>query len=622
MTHGHGGGGRRIAGELRPSQLMRAFGVGAVADMPEFSVMIMGLDEWERECCRLISEPRLLGALRSHPGCRRVEELRLPPTPQDATAENAPAVPAAVFPRWLRCTACGRMAPAEENGLFTLWQPFRGGPRFIHQDCDRGTRPRAVPVRFMLACRDGHLMDVPWIDFVHRGEACDHPRLKFSEYGVTGAADNIWVECLECGRKRTVAQLMHGLQGENSPWRCAGLHPHLRRSESCGEKLSLVTLGMSNLWFPQTVSVLSIPGGADEIILHLRREWDRFHDVEDEGTLKYLLKPRANQPASPLAGHDPAEIMERIRRIREEESGAITGTDAAAEDGDVNVRRPEWEALTGARPTEATEILEIRQAPPPEGWEDFLEGTALVPRLTEVSALCGFTRLTTQQELELGIVSQQKTAPLALGEPAWLPAHECRGEGIFIRFREDALTAWEARPAVRELERKFHEAHRAWWKARGRPAPEDGSPGIRLVLIHSFAHALMCRLAMDCGYSAAGVRERVYCHAPDGEGAPMAGVLVYTAAPDSEGTLGGLVAQGGPRILGDRIRLALEDARICASDPLCADRTPEPDGLGLCGAGCHACLFSSETSCEYGNRLLDRNVLTETLAGGGTAFFS
>jgi hypothetical protein len=45
----------------------------------------------------------------------------------------------------------------------------------------------------------------------------------------------------------------------------------------------------------------------------------------------------------------------------------------------------------------------------------------------------------------------------------------------------------------------------------------------------------------------------------------MAGVLIYTAAPNSEGTLGGLVGQ--PEQLEGHIDAALERMCWCASDP-------------------------------------------------------
>ena len=33
-------------GELRPSQLLLTFGVGAIMDLPNMSVMVMGLEDW------------------------------------------------------------------------------------------------------------------------------------------------------------------------------------------------------------------------------------------------------------------------------------------------------------------------------------------------------------------------------------------------------------------------------------------------------------------------------------------------------------------------------------------------------------------------------------------------
>ena len=101
----------------------------------------------------------------------------------------------------------------------------------------------------------------------------------------------------------------------------------------------------------------------------------------------------------------------------------------------------------------------------------------------------------------------------------------------------------------------------------------------------------------------------------------MAGILLYTAAPDSEGTLGGLVELGDSLTLGRHLQQGLESMRLCASDPLCADHRPDTLGRGIQGACCHAFQFAPETSCERGNRYLDRSVLVNTFSARGTAFF-
>ena len=148
--------------------------------------------------------------------------------------------------------------------------------------------------------------------------------------------------------------------------------------------------------------------------------------------------------------------------------------------------------------------------------------------------------------------------------------------------------------------------------------PDDGFPGMRYVLLHTLAHLLIRELALECGYNAASIRERVYAETEGGKA--QAGILIYTAAADSDGTLGGLVELGKPDNLGRLLRQSLDRARICASDPLCAEHDPSKD-QSLHGAACHACSFVSETSCERGNRYLDRALAIATLEVADSAFF-
>lgn len=106
----------------------------------------------------------------------------------------------------------------------------------------------------------------------------------------------------------------------------------------------------------------------------------------------------------------------------------------------------------------------------------------------------------------------------------------------------------------------------------------------------------MRQLAVKCGYTAASLRERIYSKPPEEDNGPMAGILIYTAASDSEGTLGGLVSLGEPATLGCHLDQALEQMRLCASDPLCAEHSPLQSPNTLHWAACHACLFSPETA--------------------------
>jgi hypothetical protein len=137
-------------------------------------------------------------------------------------------------------------------------------------------------------------------------------------------------------------------------------------------------------------------------------------------------------------------------------------------------------------------------------------------------------------------------------------------------------------------------------------------------MMHTFAHLLIREMALECGYNSASIRERIYSN--DDPSSPMAGILIYTAAADSDGTLGGLVELGKPENLGRLIDQALKRSTICSSDPLCSEHDPSED-RSLHAAACHACSFVAETSCESGNRYLDRALLVETFECKDAAFF-
>lgn len=101
----------------------------------------------------------------------------------------------------------------------------------------------------------------------------------------------------------------------------------------------------------------------------------------------------------------------------------------------------------------------------------------------------------------------------------------------------------------------------------------------------------------------------------------MAGILLYTAADDSEGTMGGLVRIGRPGNLEAVIRRALDNARWCSTDPVCIESVGQgPDSCNL--AACHSCTLLSETSCETGNRVLDRAMIVGSFAESSLGFWS
>ncbi len=608
-------------GELRPSQLIFTFGVGSLVDLPNMSAMVMGLDDWDTRYCKEIEEDRLVAAIQKRLG-PQLTTLYMPPIKLDgmdkdpaAPAVGAPVVP---FPRWLKCSLCDTLATIE-SGVFKLVQHMYRPDKteYVHQGCLKsqvGKQPSALSVRFLIACREGHLTDFPWLDFVHKGNLpCKGAQLTLREYGASGDASDIVVECHSCGSNRRMADAFDS----STPFNCRGHHPHLRLiGQNCKEDAKTILLGASNSWFPTALSALSIPRSIDKLGKMVEEQWGELKDTDDVDELRLMRKkPQKFHSLIPLfAEYTDDNIWSAILVKR----SASKGAGAATED----LKLPEWQVFSNPSSAPASKDFKLACVAPPSGFESKFEDTVLVERIREVRALMGFTRIESNADFaEATTVSQGRLTPLSRESAKWLPASEVHGEGIFIRIKEEALLGWQSTDAVKQLQQEFLESHKAWRTLRKIKPARDHFPGIRLVLLHSLAHALMRQIVLDCGYTAASVRERLYSRQPAEDGGPMAGLLLYTAAPDSEGTLGGLVELGEPLTLGRHLQQALESMRLCASDPLCAEHRPDTLGRAIHGACCHACQFAPETSCERGNRYLDRSVLVNTFAAAGSAFF-
>ena len=294
------------------------------------------------------------------------------------------------------------------------------------------------------------------------------------------------------------------------------------------------------------LSVLSIPSTTDKLGQLVELNWAELEECESAREVKLKRKLLKG-----LAVYTEDQIWEAVVKRKE-----ASGQD---EDGFPDLREPEWEVFSDPDPSLNSRDFKLRVVEPPKAYRKVLKKVVLAERLREVRALTGFTRIESPGDYtEIGDFPKDQRVPLSRKAPKWVPTSEIRGEGVFLQFSEQAIEAWVKKTEEREGE--FFEAHKRWRKNRGLE-PDDGFPTMRYVLLHSLAHALIRQFAVECGYTTASIRERIYSRPPGGDGEPMAGVLLYTAAPDSEGTLGGLVALGDPKALGRHLDQALEAMR-------------------------------------------------------------
>lgn len=238
---------------------------------------------------------------------------------------------------------------------------------------------------------------------------------------------------------------------------------------------------------------------------------------------------------------------------------------------------------------------------------------ALLDKLRETRAFVGFSRVYASSNT----LPAQRWKLISRSQRNWLPAVVVRGEGIFLMFDQKRLAQWNDEHGAVHAERLRQVNRNLQAQAHRRQVHADNASPV-LVLLHTFAHVLISQLVFDCGYGSSSLRERIYFSETHPR---MTGVLVYTAAGDSEGTMGGLVRMGEPGLLDRTIARALDRARWCSSDPVCIESTGQgPDNCNL--AACHSCALLPETSCEMQNRLLDRGMLIGVLDRPEIGFFS
>ncbi|HYS34291.1 MAG TPA: DUF1998 domain-containing protein [Pseudonocardiaceae bacterium] len=636
---------RPKVGSARPSSLLYTYGVGSIMDLPQFSIMPAGLDDWEpiwrrRPTVPTIEEPRLLKVVQLHLG-PRVQQLRPFPWQPKARAMSQEGsdlgIPARVFPQWLRCTGCDYLGPLSRFS-YTNTHPFRPDlATFEHASCPgrgiaggakgkaragakgKARRSPAVPARYLLACANGHLDEFPYTLWVHHGNPCPaapQPDLKLRDSNVGQGAGAI-VTCERCQQRRSMSEAQ-GESGKRKLPACRGRHPHLNAFDTkCGLGTSLMMMGASNLWFASTQSIIVMPRTAEQdrtalatkLRTHLSVEKlakyankpDMLRDLlDDKVDLSGITDEELTASAAEALAPPPSE-EERQEKLRQWDP--------------VELLVPEWDYLQKpslfAQQENASGLM-VTEMPTGDQLPKHINRVIAVNRMKKVNAVIGFTRID-----EMDRVNDLATRLVKLtrdGRPTWVPATEDRGEGIFLQLDENAVASWEAQILPSSLWRAHRDAHRRNFARRfsetaAQIDPDTRFPAPRYWLIHSLAHILIREMAMSCGYGAASLSERLYAWPATPDRPAAAGLLICTTASDSEGTLGGLVALSQPERLQGLVIDALRRAARCSSDPVCGQRTPRHGEDFLHGAACHCCCFASETSCERANRFLDRRFL-------------
>ena len=583
----------------RRAQSVVPFGVGSIVEFEDEALMPAGLDAWpEREAERLFDD-RL--ARRLH-----VQHFCLPPPkPEKGGVPGTMApLPYVRFPQWHFCPRCRVLRradlfdPKRPRCRNELASPRLGGKPPCGSRPER-SQPTMIPLRFVAVCPAGHIEDFPWSAWAHTpsgqeltsSSGCGEEGLYF--YSTRrGGLSGLIVACGVCGKKRSMMGTTS--QGGLKGWRCSGNRPWLGKeaSEKCdappgpdGQSTMLgLQRGASNLYFPEVTSSILIPPYSTKLrqIVSDRRIMDALEAASKDG----VVRESVLVAFATLHDVDPDELREAYHAQSDSLADDSTVDEAAfrhAEYLALHQERRDSEDALACRRQDISRYAPIIR--------DCFASVTLVERLTETRVLTGFSRISP---------GTTTSSSLSHGRVNWLPGFRVRGEGIFLGIDTERLAEFDRRsgPRLGEMIRRAKAVDRS-------PLPVTPS----LVLLHTLAHVLIKRLSFEAGYGTSSIRERVYATHED-SGYSMGGMLLYTAAGDADGTLGGLVGLGRAGVLERVVAGALADARWCGSDPICIESQGQgPDSLNL--AACHACALLPETSCEFQNRILDRQVVLE-----------
>lgn len=595
-------------GSIRRSQVITTFGPGALVNLELGTFIGMGIDSWVNTGPQdTIYEERLQKHL-------RVKYFRQPPS-----SETFPkGIPYRRFPRWLFCPKC-RVLKTYEMWVENDTRKYPTIPK-----CTSCVNKSLVPMSFLVACRKGHLDDFPWVEWVHRDkEVCSqHPILEYRTSLAGAGLAGSRIGCMLCGAKRS-------MQGAFSPDAfkrgCSGAKPWSKENthESCTENPVTVQRGGSNVYFPKVASSITIPPYTDPL----------FESIRNTANWNALTSMTIDDPNVFATVKDSllAKIAEEIDRTFDEVKKCVDSMEEVSANAEAQseeeYRFDEYQAFHGKFDASTNNKRDFEIIHGNKGFDYSSYGIKdifLVKSLREVRALVGFTRLRPYEpDMEYADTEERVEASELVSltdreghSSTWKPAVEVRGEGIFLTLDNERIDKWIKNKLVKEREAIINKNLEAACIRRHttfRPI------SAKYVLLHTLSHLLIRQLSFESGYTEASLRERIYCNISNDEESNMQGILIYTAAGDADGTLGGLVRQARPERFPAILNSLLESSSWCANDPLCSESRGQGfESLNL--SACYACALLPETSCEEFNKFLDRVLVTGTPDSPGIGF--
>ena len=566
-------------------------------------------------------------------------------------------IPAINFPQWF-ISANSEIKPLNEwrkewqirkcnDGKMTYFVPPRDPNKktyrkikaeVLHDDVEYGL---LKPVPLILICPNGHISDIPWYKFfcafLKHEKMDDDAGFELFGYDCEdcscGGKHNIkWLnsrnqaeswgtlKCSKCGYSFSLAGIMN-----IKPY-CRGERPWVNKDNayerclSTGQKtkmqVAMVTSnsiyyasGFSSLYIPKDFIPLKPGQLNDQARMVLSKVTEKYNTMvtrRPEMTQEEFWKKKYNDCDEFIEDANLNWQCSLTDFDYENIKNMFLGLIVEDEDNDpvATYRLTEFEVLTDIHePNRKSKGLEFNEIIIPNSLQSYFKTIKQVNTVSLTNTQLGFGRVnmpTSKLDDSGKIVAPgDEMKPIFDGIPSdiyVLPANQIYGEGLFFAFDMATIERW-----AEENDLNDHYKCQLDNGALGEFLYQEISlyGRAKFYLLHTFSHVLMKELEFTCGYPTASLSERLYYSDK------MCGVLIYTA-DGAEGSMGGLVWQGQPRLISSIIESAMKRAVNCSSDPLCWENE---DSLNR--ASCFGCTMVSETSCEYQNMGLDRRALVD-----------
>jgi hypothetical protein len=584
-----------MAQSIRRSQYITTYGPGAIIEGPNGPRLIprpdiglfqpMGLSPTRYEIPSQTMSTGLLGGARI---------FRLPSNAELHKRANYYVYRTRIFPSWALCVTHR-----------ILYFSMRGCPK-----CGGSPKGRQEAIRFVRACKRGHLDDVDWNYMVHKGKSCSN-RDAFEWIGGGGALSELRLRCPECGAR------VHFGQAYNRDWPCLGRRPETEPFRSspnrsgCAEPARIIQRQASNLRIPEIALTFTVPKRATRLhellakepVLHALRAAPPDSLDQLQRMLERLVKYGDILPADmeEIVSHDFDEIVEVLDDVNEpvpsDPFSVYLAEFHSLIDNSIQGYPPVKSRISPSKVLFKVDPKSIRR---------FALFGAHKLRVVPIEILHavmvqkGYRRLDPDPAQSTLVDAGFKDE----SDQVWYPGVELFGEGLFMILDETDTTFIQGGNAATKWHSLFENPSSngyadSCFRFVGHPLELHPV----FVWWHTLAHLMIRAIAVDSGYSGAAIRERVYVEA--NEDRAKGGIILYAVQQGADGTLGGMISLA-PRF--DRILQQVDATRSrCSNDPLCFEQ--EIRAGSYSGSSCYACLLLSETSCEHRNMWLDRKML-------------